>query len=112
MSAPFHKLDNLTAIVDRNHIQNDDFVEATTALEPLAKKWHGFGWHVEECDGHDVAAVLDALEKVRQVKDQPQVIIAHTIKGKGVSYMENNPAFHGRAPNKEEYAQAMKELGF
>ncbi len=112
MSAPFHKLSNLTAIVDRNHIQNDDFVEATTLLEPLADKWRAFSWHVEECDGHNAGAILDALDKVRQVTDRPQVIIAHTIKGKGISYMENNPAFHGRAPNKDEYALALQELGF
>lgn len=112
MSAPFHKLSNLTAIVDRNHIQNDDFVEATTLLDPLADKWRAFSWHAEECDGHDVRSILDALEKVQQVTDRPQVIIAHTTKGKGVSYMENNPAFHGRAPNQDEYALAMKELGF
>lgn len=112
MSAPFHKLDTLTAIVDRNHIQNDDFVEVTTQLDPLPEKWAAFGWHVEECDGHDPASILDAIDKVRAVQGKPQVIIAHTIKGKGVSYMENNPVFHGRAPDKEQYALAMQELGF
>ena len=112
MSAPFHKLDNLCAIVDRNHIQNDDFVEVTTALEPLADKWWAFGWHVEQCDGHDVGALIDAFDRCKAISGRPQVIIAHTVKGKGVSFMENSPAFHGKAPDKEQYPQALKELGF
>ncbi len=112
MSAPFHKLDSLTAIIDRNHIQNDDFVEVTTALDPLSDKWWSFGWHVEQCDGHDAGSLLDAFDRVRGIRGQPQVIIAHTIKGKGVSYMENNPVFHGRPPDKDQYALALKELGF
>ena len=110
MAAPFYKLDNLTAIVDRNGIQNDRFTSEVMSLEPLADRWHSFGWHVRETDGHDLAHVLDALEEARTVTDRPTAIIAHTVKGKGVSFMENNPDFHGKAPNKEQLALALQEL--
>jgi transketolase len=110
MAAAAHRIDNLTAILDRNGIQNDDFVEKVMPMEPLAAKWEAFGWHVVEIDGHDMAQVVSALEGSRAVKGQPVIIIAHTVKGKGVSFMENNPAWHGRAPNDEEAAQAFAEI--
>ncbi len=110
MAAPFYKLDNLTAIVDRNGIQNDRFTAEVMALEPLADRWRSFGWHVRETDGHDLAHVLDALDEARSVTDRPTAIIAHTVKGKGVSFMENNPDFHGKAPNKEQLELALQEL--
>ena len=109
MAAPFYKLDNLTAIVDRNGVQNDRFTAEVMALEPLADRWRSFGWHVRETDGHDVAQVLDALEEARRV-DGPVAIIAHTVKGKGVSFMENDPGFHGKAPSKEQAEMALREL--
>jgi transketolase len=135
MSASHYRLDNLTAIVDRNHIQNDGFgdeallppdqreehvgawvrADGHTAnimsLEPLADKWRAFGWHVQEVDGHDVVALIEALNTAKSTKGQPSVIIAHTTKGKGVSFMENNPAFHGRAPTPEQLEQALREIG-
>ena len=111
MAAPFYKLDNLTAIVDRNGIQNDRSTAEVMGLEPLADRWRAFGWHVRETDGHDAAQVLDALDEARQVQGRPTVIIARTVKGKGVSFMENNPAFHGKAPNKEQLELALQELG-
>ena len=111
MAAPFYKLDNLTAIVDRNGIQNDRFTAEVMGLEPLADRWRSFGWHVREIDGHDMAQVLDALEEARRVEGQPVAIIAHTVKGKGVSFMENNPSFHGKAPTKEQLELALRELG-
>lgn len=111
MAAPFYKLDNLTAIVDRNGIQNDRFTSEVMGLEPLSDRWRSFGWHVRETDGHDMGQVLDALDEARQVEGQPTVVIASTVKGKGVSFMENNPDFHGKAPNKEQLALALQELG-
>jgi len=110
MSAAHYKLDKLTAIVDNNGIQLDGWVKEIMALEPLAAKWPSFGWNVIEVDGHDVDAVIAALEKAAQAEGKPSVIVAHTVKGKGVSFMENNPDFHGKAPNAEETKIALKEL--
>lgn len=110
MAASHHKAHNLIAIVDRNRIQNDRFTDEVMTLEPLAQKWRAFGWRVLETDGHDFPSLLATIDKARRRRTRPTVIIAHTVKGKGVSFMENNPAFHGRAPNKDEFAQAMKEL--
>ena len=110
MAAAHYKLDNLTAFVDRNRIQNDRFTSEVMELEPLGAKWRAFGWKVLEVDGHDIGQVLDAVAKARRARGRPSVIVAHTVKGKGVSFMENNPDFHGRAPTKDEYEQAMKEL--
>jgi transketolase len=110
MTAAHYSLDNLIAIVDRNGMQNDGFVVDIMRTEPLRDKWESFGWQVIEVDGHDLAAVTDALERARKVGGKPTVIIAQTIKGKGVSFMENNPAFHGRAPTAEEAEQALVEL--
>ena len=110
MAAAHYKLDNLTAFVDRNRIQNDRFTSEVMELEPLAGKWRAFGWKVLEIDGHDIDQVLEATGKARRTHGRPTVIISHTVKGKGVSFMENNPDFHGRAPTEEEYEQAMKEL--
>jgi transketolase len=110
MSASHYRLDNLVAIVDRNGIQNDRFTSEVMNLEPLPDKWRSFGWHVIEIDGHSFPEVLSALDEARSVKDKPSVIIAATVKGKGVSFMENNPEFHGKAPNAEQLEQAFKEL--
>ena len=111
MAAAHYKLGNLTAFVDRNRIQNDRFTCEVMELEPLAGKWRAFGWKVLEIDGHDTAQVLDAVDKAHKTQGRPTVIVANTVKGKGVSFMENNPDFHGRAPTQQEYEQAMKELG-
>lgn len=107
MFAGFHKLDNLTAIVDRNMLQIDGNTEDIKALEPLAEKWKAFKWHVIEIDGHSFKEIITALD-VRVTK--PKMIIAYTIKGKGVSFMENKVYYHGVAPTKEEFEMAMKEL--
>ena len=111
MSASHYALDNLVAVVDRNRIQNDRFTDEVMEIEPLADKWRAFGWETVEIDGHDFAQVVGALEKARAVKGKPTAIIAHTVKGKGVSFMENNPDFHGKAPNDEQLAQALREIG-
>ena len=110
MSAAHYRLDNLTAIVDRNRIQNDRFTDDVMKLEPLADKWRAFGWRVFEIDGHDIRDIVDTLHHASRTRAQPSVIVAKTVKGKGVSFMENNPAFHGAAPSKDEYEKAMLEL--
>ena len=111
MMAPHRKLTNLTAIVDRNMLQIDGCTEDVVCLEPFADKWRAFGWNVIECDGHSFPELLDAFKKAGAPRDQPSVIIAKTTKGKGVSFMENNVGFHGKAPNDAELEQALKELG-
>lgn len=111
MCAPFYKLDNLVAIVDRNGIQNDWFVGETMELEPLDAKLAAFGWHVITVDGHDFQQLLGALDEAKTVTGKPTAIIARTVKGKGVSFMENNPEWHGKAPSKEQAKQALAELG-
>ena len=129
-----HGVDKLTAIVDYNHIQNDGFSDYARfqggdgrrdrpggwvedgrtvnilSLQPLAERWRAFGWQAREVDGHDFTQIVDALEKAKTHRGQPSVVICQTTKGKGVSFMENNPSFHGKAPNKEETEQALKEL--
>lgn len=110
MAAAHHKANNLIAFVDRNRIQNDRFTDQVMTLEPLAQKWKAFGWRVLETDGHDFNTLLPTIDKARQRRTRPTVVIAHTVKGKGVSIMENNPGFHGRAPNQAELELAMKEL--
>jgi len=110
MAAAHFKLDNLVAIVDNNGQQIDGWNRDVMNLEPFNQKWQAFGWRVLEVDGHDFDQLLNAFARAEQVRGQPVVIIAHTIKGKGVSFMENNPAFHGKAPNAEEMAIALKEL--
>lgn len=111
MYGAFHKVDNIVAIVDYNKIQLDGFVKDIMELEPLADKWRGFGWNVIEVDGHDIAALQGAFAAAAAHKGQPTVLIAHTIKGKGVSFMENNPKYHGVAPTQEEVAKALEEIG-
>ena len=110
MSAAHYRLDNLTAILDRNRLQIDGRTGEVMGIEPLARKWEAFGWHTLEVVGHSFPELLDALEDAVQFKGRPTMIIAHTIKGKGVSIFENQVKYHGMAPNKEEYEQALKEL--
>jgi len=111
MFASHYHLDNVIAIVDRNGLQIDGRTEDVMALEPLGDKWRAFGWNVLFMDGNDMWQVLETLEEARRHKGSPTVIIARTVKGKGVSFMENNVGFHGKAPNDKEYEQAMRELG-
>ncbi len=110
MSAAHFKVDNLAAIVDNNGQQIDGWNRDVMNLDPLSKKWQAFGWHVIEVDGHDLTQLIDAFAQAKLVKGQPTVIIAHTIKGKGVSFMENNPDFHGKAPDAAEVEIALREL--
>ena len=110
MSAAKFKLDDLCAVVDVNGLQIDGATADVMPSEPLDKKWEAFGWHVISCDGHDYQAIEAAFEAAKAVKGQPTVILAHTVKGKGVSFMENNAGWHGKAPNAEQYEQARAEL--
>ncbi len=134
MASAHHQMDNLTAIVDYNRIQNDGFSDYSRyqdqsrpqrvggwvgpeghtvnilSLQPFAQKWQAFGWQVLEVDGHKIEALVAALERTKVAKGQPRVVIANTVKGKGVSFMENNPAFHGKAATPEQADQALGEL--
>src|SRR5271165_1331552 len=102
MASSFHKVDNIVAIVDNNRIQLDGFVKDIMNVDPLADKWRAFGWHTIEIDGHDLRAIQAALDEAEATKGKPTCLVAHTIKGKGVSFMENNPKFHGTAPSADE----------
>ncbi len=110
MSASHFKLGNLVAIVDRNDMQIDGWTRDVMELEPFNSKWASFGWHVIDADGHDFSQLEDAFGQARLVTGQPAVIIAHTTKGKGVSFMENNADFHGKAPTPEQVDMALREL--
>ena len=112
MSASHHNLDRLVAIIDRNRIQNDDFTDVTMRSAPLDEKYRAFGWEVRSgIDGHDLAAIEEALAWARDVRGKPACVIFETTKGKGVSFMENSPAFHGAPPSDEQFVLAMQELG-
>ena len=110
MASAHFKVDNLVAIVDNNGQQIDGWNRDVMNLDPFSPKWQAFGWQVIEVDGHNLAQLIQAFGKAEQIKGQPTVIVAHTIKGKGVSFMENNPDFHGKAPNAIEVELALKEL--
>jgi transketolase len=110
MFGAFHKVDNLVVIVDYNKIQLDGFVKDIMEIAPLADKWRSFGWHAIEVDGHNIPVLQAAFKVASETKGKPTAIIANTIKGKGVSFMENNPKFHGTAPTPEEVKLALQEL--
>jgi len=110
MTAAKFKLDNLTCIIDRNFIQIDGSTEDIMPLEPLADKYRAFNWEVLECDGNDMAAVVETIEKAKAVKGKPQVIVANTVPGKGVSFMEGDYLWHGKPPKKDEADVALREL--
>jgi len=110
MSAPHHGISNVTAIVDFNGIQLDGFVSEIMEIAPIAEKWRAFRWNVIEIDGHDFEQILEALHQADQSTDAPTCIIAKTVKGKGVSFMENKVEFHGKAPTAEQAKAALREL--
>jgi transketolase len=110
MFAPNRKLNNLTVIVDFNRLQLDGFTKDIMNLEPFADKWRSFNWDVIEIDGHDISQIISALGEAKVSSQKPVAIIAHTVKGKGVSFMENNVDYHGKALNKSETEIALKEL--
>lgn len=111
MSAGHYKLDNLTAFIDNNGLQIDGDVEKVMNPRPIDKKFEAFGWNVLIIDGHNYDEIIDAIAKAKEFKGKPTAIICNTIKGKGVSFMENEAGWHGAAPNKEQCEQALKEIG-
>jgi transketolase len=110
MAASKYKLDNLTAMIDRNGIQQDGLTEQIMPLEPLAAKWRAFNWNVIEVDGYDIPQLIDGFDLAASTRNRPTVIIAHTVKGKGISFMEWSPHYHGTAPAKDTLSDVLSEL--
>jgi len=110
MFAAKNKLDNLTFIIDRNNIQIDGYTEDVMPLEPLKSKYQAFNWHVIEVDGHNIKAIIDAINKAKSIFEKPVMIICHTIPGKGVDWIENDYSWHGRVPNQEQARKALRQL--
>jgi transketolase len=110
MAAAHHKLDNLVVILDKNQVQETGKTKDVMNIDPAPDKWKAFGFEVFNIDGHNMGQIVDALDKADSTKEKPVMIIANTIKGKGVSFMELNHKFHGKAPNDEQFKQAMEEL--
>jgi transketolase len=111
LAGAHHRLANLVALVDRNHFQSDGATEEIIEIEPLVEKLEAFGWRTVELDGHDLPEILGALVDARAPTDRPTAIVAHTVKGKGVSFMENTHVWHSRIPSKDEAERALIELG-
>ncbi|HEY60701.1 MAG TPA: transketolase [Anaerolineae bacterium] len=111
MMASKYRLAKLTAVVDYNDVQLDGYVHEIMPLDPLLDKWQSFNWHVLEINGHNVREIVEAFETANEIHNKPTVIIAHTTKGKGVSFMESESIWHGKAPDKEQYEKAIAELG-
>lgn len=111
MAAAHYKLDNVVAFLDHNGLQIDGLTAEVMSPEPVSDKWRAFGWHVEEIDGHNLSEIISALAKAREVKGQPTMIVANTVKGKGVSFMEGQANWHGNAPDADQTSQALCELG-
>lgn len=110
MTAAHYKLDNVCAILDYNGVQLDGTLQEVLDMGDIPAKWRSFGWNVIECDGHDVQALLDAFARAKETKGCPSVVIAHTVKGKGVSFMEGKAAWHGNAPSAEQLKAALAEI--
>jgi transketolase len=104
------KLDNLIAILDYNRLQNDGWVNDVMPIDPVVDKWRAFGWNVVEMDGHNMGEIVDTLEGAKSFRETPTMIVANTVKGSGVSFMENVCEWHGKVPSREETRQALKEL--
>ena len=111
MAARHHELGNLKVILDCNGIQNDDFVDTQMRMFNIREKWESFGWNVKEIDGHNMLDIMNGLRWLETHNNLPSVLLAKTVKGKGVSFMENNPKFHGAAPNDQQFVEALRELG-
>jgi len=110
MACSHYRLDNIVAIIDRNGLQIDGATELVLSIEPIADKWRSFGWNVVEIDGHNMMGIIRALDDADRVRGKPTMIIAHIIKGKGVSFMEWIAGFHGKAPTEKELEKALNEL--
>jgi len=110
-TAAHYSVDNLTVVLDYNRVQLFGTLDEIMDIAPITDKWRSFGWHVIEIDGHDMQQIIDALESAKQIEGKPCIIVAHTVKGKGVSYMEGKSAWHGKPPDAEQLAQAWADLG-
>lgn len=110
MTSSHYKLDNVCVIVDNNNLQIDGTIEEVMNPYPIDKKFESFGFYVINIDGHNYEEIIDALEKAKNIKNKPTAIIAKTVKGKGISYMENQAGWHGKAPSEDEYRKALEEL--
>ena len=110
MFASHYSLDNLIVFIDMNGMQNDGFVEKVLDMGNMNAKWTAFGWHTEEIDGHDILQIINAVINASTIRNKPKVILCHTVKGKGVSFMENTVKFHGGCPTQDEYEQALREI--
>lgn len=110
MFAAGHRLANLTAVIDANSFQLDGLIEKIMPMEPMAEKWQSFGWAVRDIDGHNLESLAEAFDWARRITDKPSLIIARTVKGKGVSFMENENKYHGVAPSEDELKRALEEL--
>jgi transketolase len=111
MTAAHYRLDNLCAIIDNNGLQIDGHCSDVMSIEPIVNKWEAFGWHVIDINGHDMKAILNAFDEAERVKSKPTMIVARTVKGKGVSFFEGKVQYHGIVPSREELERALKELG-
>lgn len=111
MTGSHYRLDNLCGIIDNNGLQIDGQCCDVMHIEPIVKKWEAFGWHVLDINGHDMGAIVDALNRAEKLKGKPTMIVARTIKGKGVSFFEGKVEYHGMAPSHEELEMALMELG-
>jgi transketolase len=111
MTAAHYGLDNVCAIIDYNNLEIDGYVEEVMGIHPVDKKWESFNWHVHECDGNDLASVMWTLDHASQMKRKPSLILAHTTKGRGVSFMEDVDLWHGKVPSAEQLDQALNQLG-
>ena len=110
MTASHYKLDNVCVIIDNNNLQIDGKIEDVINPYPIDRKFESFGFEVLKCDGHDEHDLINAFETAKTINDKPTVIIAKTVKGKGISYMENKAEWHGKAPNEDQYKSALEEL--
>lgn len=110
MSASHHKLDNLIGIVDRNNLQIDGNTSDVMELEPLAEKWKSFGWHVQQCNGHDHKDIINTIHKAKNINGRPVIILAKTIMGKGVKSIENDHTWHGKAPAKDQLTEFLQQI--
>jgi len=110
LGAPDHLPDNLCVVLDQNGIQLDDFVKKVMDIEPVVEKWKAFGWAVIDIDGHDIGQIDKAFDQAESTKGRPTIVVAHTVKGKGVSFMENEPEWHGKAPKPAEAVRAIREV--
>jgi transketolase len=111
MTAAHYRLDNLCAIIDNNGLQIDGPCSEVMGIEPIVQKWEAFGWYVIDIDGHNMGSIVDAFDEAESVKGKPTMVVARTVKGKGVCFFEGKVEYHGLAPTRDELQSALKELG-